>query len=67
VKTTVTKEVDNFLKRIDKDGGAIIHDGKLVRELVKKPQIKELRDKDLLYIGPDRKKKATIFYKKPIF
>lgn len=60
-------EIHNLLKRLKKDNYLVIKDGKLAQNIVKKPKIKELRDKDQLIIGYDRSKKVTLLFKKPKF
>jgi len=53
------------MKRFEKDDHLIIKDGYLARQIVKKPKIKALRDKNQLFVGYDRNKKTTILFKKP--
>lgn len=67
VDTKMDKQLVNVMKQIDKNGFAIVRDGKLARELSKKPMIKRMRDDDTLIIGNDRRKNMTIFFKKPVF
>jgi len=58
-------ELFKLMKRFEKDDHLIVKDGYLARQIVKKPKIKALRDKDLLIVGYDRSKKLTILFKKP--
>ena len=60
-------EIFKLMKRFEKDNHLIVRDGYLAREIVKKPKIRALRDKDQLIIGYDRSKKVTILFKKPFF
>jgi len=55
------------MKRFEKDNHVIIYDGKLAREIVKKPKIKKMRKNNKVIVGWDRNKKCTILFKTPKF
>jgi len=55
-------DLKKILDRVDKDGYAIIPDGKIARELSKKPVIK----KKNLRFANNRRKKESIIYRSPI-
>lgn len=57
----------NLMKRFEKDNHVIIYDGKLAREIVKKPKIKKMRKNNKVIVGWDRNKKCTILFKTPKF
>jgi len=61
----VDNDIFRLIKRFEKDNHLILKDGYLARQMVKKPKIRALRDKDELIIARDRAKKLTIFFKKP--
>jgi len=58
-------ELFKLMKRFEKDNHLIVKDGYLARQIVKKPKIKALRDKNQLLIGYDRSKKTTLLFKIP--
>lgn len=53
------------MNRFKKDNYLIVQDGLLAKKFVLKPQIKQLRKNNNLFIGYDRNKKVTIIFKKP--
>ena len=58
-------EIHKIMKRFEQDRFVIISDGRLVKQIVNKPRIRKLRDKDRLIVGHDRKKGQTILFEKP--
>ena len=60
-------DIFNLKKRLDKDNYVIVKDGSLARNFGKKPEIRQLRKNNELFIGYDRGKKVTIIFKKPKF
>lgn len=55
------KDYQNILNRVKKDGFAIVKDGRIAREMSKKPKIK----KQNFRFANNRRKKESIIYKIP--
>ena len=58
----VLTNIENVLERVNKDGYAVIPDGKIAREISKKPVI---RDGEYFFAN-NRKKKESILYRSPL-
>lgn len=53
------------IQRLKKDDFVIITDGKVAREIVKKPNIKKLRQNGKILVAYDRAKQTTLIFKIP--